>query len=77
MKRKGNCRNNIVTETHFGSMKAERLHGMGFARRRQAKNEVIDWLRCYNHRRLHSTLYYRNPMAFEKKWVPDKERLGA
>jgi putative transposase len=28
---------------------------------------VIDWLQFYNHRRLHSTLGYLSPMAFEKK----------
>ena len=77
MSRKGNCWDNAVTETLFGSMKVERLHGMRFASRRQAKDEVIDWLGFYNHRRLHSTLDYRSPMAFEKKWVADKERLAA
>ena len=45
----------------------ERLHGMHFATRRQAKDKVIDWLQLYNHRRLHSTLGYLSPMAFEKK----------
>jgi hypothetical protein len=41
----------------------ERLHGMHFATRRQAKDEVIDWLQFYNHRRLHSTPEYLSPMA--------------
>jgi len=77
MSRKGDCWDNAVTETLFGSLKVERLHGMRFATRRQAKDEVIDWLRFYNHRRLHSTLGYLSPMAFEKKWLADKERLAA
>ena len=77
MSRKGNCWDNAVTETLFGSMKVERLHGMRFASRRQAKDEVIDWLGFYNHRRLHSALGYLSPMAFEKKWLADKERLVA
>jgi len=68
---------NAVTETLFGSLKVERLHGMHFATRRQAKDEVIDWLQFYNHRRLHSTLGYLSPMAFEKKRLADKERLAA
>jgi len=55
MSRKGDCWDNAVTETIFGSLKVERLHGMRFATRRQAKDEVVDWLRFYNHRRLHST----------------------
>jgi transposase InsO family protein len=65
-----------VTETLFGSLKVERLHGMRFATRRQEKDK-IDWLQFYNHRRLHSTLGYLSPMAFEKKRLADKERLAA
>jgi transposase InsO family protein len=61
----------------FGSLKVERLHGMRFATRRQAKDEVIDWLRFYNHRRLHSTLGYLSPMAFEKKQLGDRARIAA
>jgi len=66
MSRKGDCWDNAVTETLFGSLKVERLHGMHFATRRQAKDEVIDWLQFYNHRRLHSTLGYLSPMPSRK-----------
>ena len=72
MSRKGDCWDNAVAETLFGSLKVERLHGMHFATRRQAKDEVIDWLQFYNHRRLHSTLGYLSPMAFEEKRLADK-----
>jgi len=37
-------------------VEVERLHGCTLRTRRQAKDEVIDWLQFYNHRRLHSTL---------------------
>ena len=69
MSRKGDCWDNAVTETLFGSLKVERLHGMRFGTRRQAKDEVMDWITFYNHRRLHSTLGYSSPMAFEQKWL--------
>jgi len=38
MSRKGGCEDNAVTETLAGSLKVERLHGMRFATRRQAKD---------------------------------------
>jgi transposase InsO family protein len=66
-----------VAETFFGSLKVERSHGMRFATRRQAKDEVIDWLRSYNHRRIHSTPGYLSPMAFEKKQLGDKVMIAA
>ncbi len=66
MSRKDDCWDNAVTETWFGSLKVERLHGLRFDTRRLAKDEVIDWINFYNHRRMHSTLGYVSPMAFEK-----------
>jgi putative transposase len=66
MSRKADCWDNAVSETLFGSLKVERLHGMRLATRRQAMDEVMDWLRFYNHKRLHSTLGYVSPMSFEK-----------
>jgi len=56
MSRKGDCWDNAVTETLFGSLKVKRLHGIRFGMRRQAEDEVMDWIALYNHRRLHSTL---------------------
>jgi len=77
MSRKGDCWDNAVTETLFGSLKVERLHGMRFATRRQAMDEIMDWTRFYNHRRMHSTLGYLSPMAYEKKRRSEKETLAA
>ena len=66
MSRRADCGDNAVTETLLGSLKVERLHGMRFATPRQGKDEVMDGLRFYNHKRLHSTLGYVSPMAFEQ-----------
>lgn len=68
MSRKGNCWDNAPTESLWGSLKVGRSYGMRFETRRQAMDEVIDWLTFYNHRRLHSTLGYISPMQFEKNW---------
>ena len=77
MSRKGDCWDNAVTETLFGSLKVERLHEMRFCSRRRAKDEVLDWLTFYNSKRLHSTLGYMSPMAFEKKRLAEEGKLVA
>ena len=77
MSRKGNCWDNAVTETLFGSLKVERLHGLRFQTRRQAKDEVIDWLTFYNRKRLHSTLGYKSPMTFEEIWRRQQQKMAA
>jgi putative transposase len=69
MSRRGNCWDNACSETLFGSLKVERLHGQRFATVRQAKDEAIAWLLWYNQTRLHSTLAYVSPMRFEKDWL--------
>jgi len=66
MSRKGNGWDKAPTESLWGSLKVGRLYGMRFETRRQAMDEVIDWLMFYNHRRLHSTLGYISPMEFEQ-----------
>ncbi len=68
MSRRGNCWDNACSETLFGSLKVERLHGQRFVTRRHAMDETIDWLLWYNHSRLHSTLNYVSPMQFETSW---------
>lgn len=68
MSRRGNCWDNACSETLFGSLKVERLHGQRFVTRRHAKDEILAWLLWYNASRLHSTLNYVSPMQFEKHW---------
>ena len=65
------------TETLFGSLKVERLHDIRFETRRQAKDEVIDWITFYNRRRMHSTLGYMTPMEFEEIWRSQKAKRTA
>lgn len=77
MSRKGNCWDNAVTETLFGSLKVERLHGMRFETRRAAMDEVVDWLVFYNRKRLHSIIGCKSPMAFEEIWRRQQQVLAA
>jgi len=68
MSRKGNCWDNACSETLFGSLKVERLHGQRFETIREAKDATLNWLLWYNQTRMHSTLDYVSPMQFEKDW---------
>jgi transposase InsO family protein len=74
MSRKANCWDNACSETLFGSLKVERLHGQRFKTRREAKDETIVWLLWYNRARLHSTLAYVSPMQFEQDWLANQPR---
>ena len=68
MSRKGDCWDNAPKESFWGRLKVGRLYRRKFATRRQAIDEVIDWMTFYNHRRIHATLGYVGPMQFEKSW---------
>lgn len=72
MSRRGDCWDNACSETLFGSLKVERLHGQRFKSRRQAKDEVMAWMLWYNRTRLQSTLAYVSPMQFEENWLAGK-----
>ncbi len=69
MSRKGNCWDNAPTESLWGSLKVGRLYDRKFETRREAMDEIIDWMLFYNHSRLHSTLGYISPMQFEQNWL--------
>ena len=77
MSRKGDCWDNAVSESLWGSLKVARLHGRRFRTRREAMDEVVDWLTFYNHRRIHSTLGYVSPMQFERAWLAAQEKRVA
>jgi putative transposase len=69
MSRKGDCWDNAVAESLFGSLKNETLHRHDFGTRRAARDEIMGWITTYNHSRLHSTLGYLSPRAYERKWL--------
>jgi putative transposase len=77
MSRKGDCWDNACSETLFGSLKVERLHGQRFETIRQAKDETIAWLLWYNQTRMHSTLNYVSPIQFEQDWPGAKTEIAA
>ena len=77
MSRKGNCWDNACSETLFGSLKVEWLHGEHFATIREAKDAVLEWLRWYNRSRMHSTLHYNSPVEYEQLWLAKQLETAA
>ncbi len=67
MSRKGNCWDNAPTERFFRSLKTERLDDLRFSTRQSARLEIVDYITYYNYLRLHSTLGYLSPMAYERE----------
>jgi len=66
MSRPGNCYDNAVVESFFGTFKTELVHRTHYRRRGEARSSIFEWIECwYNRRRRHSSLGYVSPEAFE------------
>lgn len=68
MSRKGNCWDNAVMERFFLSLKTERVWLSDYANHGEATRDIADYIVAfYNSVRLHSTLGYLPPNAYERK----------
>jgi transposase InsO family protein len=64
--RKGECWDNAVSESWFGTFKAELIDTRPWPTRAGLRRAVFDYIeRWYNLRRLHSSLGYRSPAQYE------------
>lgn len=69
MSRKGNCWDNAVAESFFGTLKTELIHSSSFSTREVAKTVIVEWIEVfYNRQRIHSTLNYLSPVQFEQQY---------
>ena len=67
MSRKGNCWDNAVMESFFGTLKTELVYHRKYETREEARSDIFDYIEVfYNRQRLHSALGYRSPADFEK-----------
>jgi transposase InsO family protein len=68
MSRRGNCWDNAVAESFFGTLKMELLYELPLQTRSATRSAVADYIETfYNVRRRHSALDYRSPVTFELK----------
>jgi putative transposase len=66
MSRKGNCWDNAVAESFFGSLKQERVQWRNYQTRYEAQQDVMNYITMrYNSQRLYSYLGYKSPNQFE------------
>ena len=65
MSRVGNCWDNAPVESFFSSLKAELVSAARWSSMHDAQAAVADYLRFYNHTRLHSSLGYQSPAQYE------------
>jgi putative transposase len=65
MSRSGNCYDNAITETFFGTLKVERVYRRRYRTREIAIVDVSDYIdRWYNPKRRHSSLGMVSPVEF-------------
>lgn len=68
MSRKGNCWDNSPKERFYRSLKSEHLNYERLVSKVCAKLSIIDYITFYNGQRIHSTLGYKTPLAFEQEF---------
>jgi putative transposase len=68
MSRRGDCWDNAVVESFFGTLKMELLYELPLQTSEATRSAVADYLEAfYNVRRRHSSLDYQSPVEFELK----------
>ena len=66
MSRKGDCWDNAVVESFFGTLKQERVQWRHYQTRHAAQQDILQYITMfYNSQRLHSYLDYRSPSQYE------------
>jgi putative transposase len=66
MSGKGDCWDNAVMESFWATLKTELVHHEHYATRDQARQSIFEYIEIfYNRKRLHSSLGYKSPEAFE------------
>ena len=74
MSRKGDCWDNAVVESFFGSLKQELVHWRNYQTRYEAQQDILEYIAMfYNSTRLHSYLGYMSPNDFEQKSLEERK----
>lgn len=74
MSRRGNCWDNAPVESFFATLKRELVHRRRYAYRSEIFAYIEVW---YNRKRLHSSLGYLSPVAYEAKSIQHPMSIAA
>lgn len=70
MSRKGECLDNAVAESFFGSLKNELVYHEDYKTRAQARQSIFEYIEVfYNRQRRHAFLNYLTPVEYEEKYA--------
>ena len=66
MSGKGDCYDNALMESFFGTLKTECVDRQSYQSLSQARHSIFEYLEAfYNRQRLHSSLGYVSPVTYE------------
>jgi len=66
MSRTGDCYDNAVMESFWGTLKTELVYHRDYATREEARRSIFQYIECwYNRKRRHSAIGYQSPEQFE------------
>lgn len=70
MSRKGECLDNAVAESFFGTLKTEMVDHEDYRTKSEAKQSLFEYIEIfYNRRRRHSYLGYLSPVEYEERYA--------
>lgn len=70
MSRKGECLDNAVAESFFGTLKTELVDHEDYRTKEEARKSLFEYIEIfYNRRRRHSYLGYLSPVEYEAKFA--------
>jgi transposase InsO family protein len=69
MSRRGDCRDNAVTESFFGTWEAELIGHRDYQNCSKARTDIFEYIEAfYNRKRRHSALGYLSPAEYEARY---------